>query len=90
MQLKSDELVPGDLIKVPHGSLPCDMAVVSGQCLVDESNLTGESLPVGKKALERNQEVYDPSKDAKNTLFAGSKVLQASDDAKGVVIKTGF
>jgi H+-transporting ATPase len=41
------ELVPGDAIRLPLGALvPADAAVVSGSVLVDQSMLTGESVPV--------------------------------------------
>jgi Cu+-exporting ATPase len=40
-------LVPGDVVRVPaHASVPVDGEVVSGRLSVDESMLTGESLPV--------------------------------------------
>jgi H+-transporting ATPase len=43
----ADELVPGDVIRVPLGALvPADARVLSGSVLVDQSMLTGESLPV--------------------------------------------
>jgi H+-transporting ATPase len=41
------ELVPGDVIRLPLGALvPADACVVSGAVLVDQSALTGESVPV--------------------------------------------
>jgi H+-transporting ATPase len=41
------ELVPGDVIRVSLGALvPADARVVSGSALVDQSMLTGESIPV--------------------------------------------
>ncbi|HEY9023628.1 MAG TPA: cation-transporting P-type ATPase [Burkholderiaceae bacterium] len=48
------ELVPGDLVEVMPGMyFPADGLLVSGQDLqVDESTLTGESLPVRKAVLQ--------------------------------------
>jgi Cu+-exporting ATPase len=44
-----DEVLKGDLIIVrPGEKIPTDGVVVSGQSTVDESMLTGESMPVGK------------------------------------------
>ncbi len=48
------EIQHGDLILVRPGErIPTDGEVVSGQSSVDESMLTGESLPVEKKAQDR-------------------------------------
>lgn len=41
------ELVPGDVIRLPLGAVvPADARIVSGSVLVDQSLLTGESVPV--------------------------------------------
>jgi H+-transporting ATPase len=43
----ASELVPGDAIRLPLGALvPADAAIVSGSVMVDQSMLTGESVPV--------------------------------------------
>jgi Cd2+/Zn2+-exporting ATPase/Cu+-exporting ATPase len=47
--LSADELSVGDAILVaPGGRIPVDGAVLSGHSFVDESRITGESLPVEK------------------------------------------
>ncbi len=48
------ELMPGDLValgEVSNQLLVCDMVLLSGECVVNESSLTGESVPVIKSAL---------------------------------------
>ncbi len=52
--LPARELVPGDIIKLRIGDLvPADAQLVSGDyLLIDQSTLTGESLPVSKKPGE--------------------------------------
>lgn len=48
------ELQPGDRIRVKPGeSIPADGIVIAGQSSVDESLLTGESLPLAKKQSDR-------------------------------------
>ena len=44
--ITSDNLVPGDVIEVPrHGcTMQCDAVLVSGNCIVDESMLTGSEI----------------------------------------------
>lgn len=51
--LVSRELVPGDLVEVKPGEyFPADGLLVAGEGLqADESTLTGESLPVAKRAI---------------------------------------
>jgi Cu+-exporting ATPase len=50
MDIPIEEVLQGDLIVVrPGGRIPTDGAVVSGESTVDESMLTGESMPVSKK-----------------------------------------
>ena len=47
VRLPASELVPGDFIRLPLGALvPADAVIVSGSVLVDQSMLTGESVPV--------------------------------------------
>lgn len=46
-RLPAAELVPGDAIRLPLGALvPADAVIVSGSVTVDQSMLTGESVPV--------------------------------------------
>lgn len=43
--LSSVELVPGDCVLIPQEGLllPCDAALLAGECMVNESMLTGEA-----------------------------------------------
>lgn len=63
-EIDSTELVPGDIIEIPEMlSIPCDVALLTGSCIVNESMLTGESIPVIKNAMPFNNEIYDPIAD---------------------------
>ncbi|MGQ9825315.1 MAG: heavy metal translocating P-type ATPase [Desulfotomaculales bacterium] len=47
--IAADEVVPGDIVVVrPGESIPVDGRVIEGHSAVDESMLTGESIPVEK------------------------------------------
>jgi Cu+-exporting ATPase len=47
--ISADEVIPGDLVIVRPGEIvPVDGVVIDGRSTVDESMLTGESLPVEK------------------------------------------
>jgi Cu+-exporting ATPase len=49
--LPIDQVRPGDLVRVRPGErVPADGAIVEGASAVDESMLTGESIPVDKRA----------------------------------------
>lgn len=51
-----EEIEVGDIIKVhPGESIPTDGRIISGKTSIDQSTLTGESLPVDKNV---NDEVY--------------------------------
>ncbi|MCU0273297.1 MAG: cation-transporting P-type ATPase [Acidimicrobiales bacterium] len=76
-----EEVVIGDLIHVREGDVvPADaMVSASTQLMVDESSLTGESLPIEKRA--------DPGDQDARALWAGTTVL--SGGAEAVVVTTG-
>ncbi|HEY4738217.1 MAG TPA: plasma-membrane proton-efflux P-type ATPase, partial [Xanthobacteraceae bacterium] len=47
VKLPAAELVPGDIVSLALGALvPADASIVSGSVMVDQSMLTGESVPV--------------------------------------------
>ena len=49
----STSVVPGDVLALPPDGcvMSCDAVLISGSCIVNESVLTGESVPVTKSAL---------------------------------------
>jgi len=50
-EIPIDEVIPGDIIVVkPGAKIPVDGVVTEGQSAVDESMLTGESMPADKKS----------------------------------------
>jgi predicted P-type ATPase len=53
VEMTDADLVPGDqIILRPNTSLPCDCVLLSGRVSVDESMLTGESVPVNKSPID--------------------------------------
>lgn len=61
---------------------------------MNESMLTGESIPAIKNPIPPTNQLYDRVKDAKYTLYGGTKVVQARKEgnveAFGLIIRTGF
>ncbi len=50
IEIETEEVIPGDVVLVrPGEKIPVDGVLVEGSSAVDESMLTGESLPVEKK-----------------------------------------
>jgi H+-transporting ATPase len=74
IRLPASELVPGDAIRLPLGALvPADANIISGSVMVDQSMLTGESVPVDANTG--------------NTVYAGSLIRRGQ--AIAVVTATG-
>ena len=54
VEIAADELVVGDIVVIrPGSSIPADGVVVSGNGTVDQSSVTGESVPAGKEPGDR-------------------------------------
>lgn len=65
-------MVPNNII------LPCDMLLLQGQCIVNESMLTGESIPVIKNSIDEfSTQIYDQAvpENKKQQLYSGTKVI---------------
>ncbi|OGY59878.1 MAG: hypothetical protein A3B23_00030 [Candidatus Colwellbacteria bacterium RIFCSPLOWO2_01_FULL_48_10] len=87
MEIDAEEIVPGDMIRLfPGGRVPADARVIEANNLaVDESIITGESLP-SPKSLEPCAEDAVPA-DRISMVMAGTLVVEGLGLA--VVISTG-
>lgn len=74
VEVSVEELAVGDTVVVrPDERLPADGFVVAGESGVDQSPVTGESMPVDKRPVDDLQSVDDPdSLDAAHRVFAGT------------------
>jgi cation-transporting ATPase 13A1 len=91
----SDQLVPLDIVWLspsPGGmAVPCDILLLSGRAVVNESMLTGESVPLMKEALRAESlEVLQQTdmtggtlqprnSDKIRVIFGGTTLLQCED-----------
>ncbi|MEK7185163.1 MAG: HAD-IC family P-type ATPase, partial [Patescibacteria group bacterium] len=98
MSLADGEIVPGDIIMLREGDkIPADARLIEVRTFgVDESALTGESIPVSKsiETISRasSRGAHDAANsialgDQKNMVFKGTFV--AAGFAKAVVVSTG-
>ncbi|KAK6349663.1 hypothetical protein TWF696_005942 [Orbilia brochopaga] len=107
--VSSSDLVPGDVYEVTDPNLtlfPCDSILLSGDCIVNESMLTGESVPVSKvpctddalQELDLGASSVKPAL-SKYFLFCGTKIIRARRPQEGedeeavalaLVVRTGF
>ena len=72
--ISSAELVPGDIIRVRSGDLvPADLKIIDAEVTVDQSAITGESMPFEKRKNE--------------LVFSGSMIRKG--EATGIVTATG-
>ena len=63
----SDEIYPGDVVLIERDkdkdknkkkqTVPCDLLIISGSAVVNESILTGESQPLVKESIANKDEV---------------------------------
>lgn len=84
IDIPADEVKEGDLIRVrPGEKIPTDGVVVSGKSSVDESMLTGESMPVGKG---EGDEIFGATINGSGTLvFRATRV--GSETALAQIIR---
>ena len=87
--LHSEELVPGDIVLLEAGNtIPADLRLIESHSLrIEESSLTGESIPVDKTG-----DVLPESElsigDLVNMAFKGTQVINGR--GKGIVVETGM
>jgi len=83
------EVVCGDVVFIAEGDrVPADACLLSAMnLLVDESLLTGESVPVRKRVAKVNKKIVQPGGDDTPFLYSGTLVVQGQGFAE--VLSTG-
>ncbi|KAG7665956.1 uncharacterized protein J8A68_000579 [[Candida] subhashii] len=100
-QIDSSDLVPGDVFEVDPSLnvIPCDAILINGDCVINESMLTGESVPVGKTCATKEtvkflSEIFIDPILSKSYLFNGTKLLKTKSSNEqpvtAMTVKTGF
>jgi P-type Mg2+ transporter len=88
VEIPMDDLVPGDVVRLSAGDMiPADLRLLEAKDLfINQSALTGESMPAEKHAQASTSDCADPF-DLPNLCFMGANVV--SGYATGVVLQTG-
>lgn len=88
VEIEISELVPGDVVLLESGDkISSDMRIIEAYNLtVDESILTGESIPITKTSSVLRQKDI-PINSQSNMLFAGCDIVTGR--GKAVVVSTG-
>ena len=79
VDIKFEDIVKGDILIINSGDIiPTDGTIIWGDCTLDESMLTGESLPIAKKT---NNMVIGGT-----TLLSGSIKIKASEVGNNTIL----
>ena len=98
IELNLDEIIVGDIIVVrPGGSIPVDGVIIGGNSSVDQSSITGESIPVEKTVGDNvvsgtiNKNGYIKMKATKvgdnTTLSQIIKLVEEASNSKAPIAK---
>ncbi|GMM43332.1 putative acid anhydride hydrolase [Hanseniaspora uvarum] len=103
MSIPSTEIIPGDIIDISDPNLkniPCDCLLLSGQVLVNESMLSGESIPINKTSCNSSfllKSFFDKSlsKESKYKLYNGTEIIktkatESNPQVTALCLTTGF
>lgn len=74
-------------------TVPADILLVNGTCIVNEAMLSGESTPLLKESIQLLEPTENLDMDGQHkniVLFSGTKVLQASKSCMLPSLILGF
>ena len=86
--IETSELVPGDIVSLETGDIvPADLRLITSENLqVDESSLTGESVPAEKSYQDTYDDIVEIG-DRSNMVHSSTIVTYGR--ARGIVVATG-
>ncbi|XBW38619.1 hypothetical protein QEN19_004208 [Hanseniaspora menglaensis] len=99
----SEDIVPGDILDISDPNLskiPCDCLLLNGQVLVNESMLSGESVPVNKNSCSTDyllESFFSNTlpKESKYKLYNGTDIIktkptETNPQVTALCLTTGF
>ncbi|WIV13799.1 cation-translocating P-type ATPase [Proteiniborus sp. MB09-C3] len=89
-EINSEQIVPGDIVIIDAGRyIPADIRLIeSANLQIEESALTGESVPTDKEANDIHEDPKTPIGDKSNMAFMSTLVTYGRGE--GVVVATAM
>jgi predicted P-type ATPase len=89
LKINDASLTPGDqFVVAPGQSVPCDAILIAGRVVVDESMLTGESIPANKSPIEVSGLEGDSSVLKRGSLYNTHSPSPSNIDITGKILMT--
>lgn len=77
IEISSVDVVPGDVVFIKQAiKLPFDCILLGGSVLMNECALTGESVPIVKKGVDKQEFNTQRVIDKNSYLFEGTELVQ--------------
>ena len=91
IRIPGKEVVNGDIVVLQEGDrVPADARVLkNNNLLADESLLTGESVPVGKREWREGDIIFTPGGDDLPLVYSGSMIVQGNGLVKVIATASG-
>ena len=76
-EIKNIDLLPGDILFLKTNDyVPCDCLILEGECIVNQSHLTGSFDMLKKTSLQNNNEQFDYKLNKNSILYHGMKIIK--------------
>ena len=77
IEIEPEELLPGDILFLKENDfVPCDCIIIEGECLANESNLTGKLDIYNKTSIKENKILFNYRANNINILYHGMKIIK--------------
>ena len=85
-KIESEKITVGDIIEIEDNQfINCDLLILRGECLINQSTLTGETTPILKKEFNKEKILFN------NLVYSGSEIIEKrSCRVYCVVVAVGF
>ena len=76
-EINNYELLPGDIVFLKENDfVPCDCLIIEGECIANQSKLTGNPYAFRKTPIENNNEKFSYKYNKINILYHGMKIVK--------------